>query len=100
MALRASNIAMWSIACPRAFAAFRSCFSTAMASALPFQSMTTSPRAAVADSARAPLIQIARENLDIGFIGISPFKGGPRSQGLFKCSHIRGHGRREEAVKL
>jgi hypothetical protein len=29
----------------------------------------------VVDSARAPLIQIARENLDIGFIGTSPFKG-------------------------
>jgi hypothetical protein len=35
----------------------------------------TSLRAAVVDSARAPLIQIARENLDIGFIGTSPFKG-------------------------
>src|SRR5258705_2788410 len=74
MALTASNIAMWSIACPRAFEAFRSCFSTAMASALAFQSMMTSLRAAVADSARAPLIQIARENLDIGFHGTSPFK--------------------------
>jgi hypothetical protein len=39
--------------------------------------MMTSPRAAVADSARAPLIQIARESLDIGVIETSPFGGAP-----------------------
>src|SRR5215207_10238361 len=72
MALTASNIARWSIACPRELAAFRSCFSMARVSALAFQSMMMSARAAVADSARAPLIQIARENLDIGVIGTSP----------------------------
>jgi hypothetical protein len=68
-----------------------------MASALAFQSMMTSPRAAVANSAMAPLIQIARENLDVGIIEtlLEPSKSGLAG----KLPHPR-RGGREEAVKL